>query len=151
MKVIAEFDTVQEILGFVGAFGIKASGTVQSEVCSIGPAKVEALSDVKIEVEKLESIVTSAIASNKTTKTDAPKEEIKEEIKTLEEEPKKEDAPKPPTKITKEALRALFGKLIAAGKQVEAKALTTKYHAARLPDIKEEDYEAVYKEAEALV
>ena len=42
-------------------------------------------------------------------------------------------------------------KLIKAGKSKEAKELTAKYGASKIPEIKEEDYVAVYKEAEELL
>jgi len=48
-------------------------------------------------------------------------------------------------------VRAVFSKLIKAGKQQEAKDLTAKYGASKIPEIKEEDYVAILKEAEELL
>ncbi|HAK41690.1 MAG TPA: hypothetical protein DCM59_01825 [Clostridium sp.] len=62
-------------------------------------------------------------------------------------EDKREEAPK----VTKEMVRAVFSKLIKAGKQQEAKDLTAKYGASKIPEIKEEDYVAILKEAEELL
>lgn len=65
----------------------------------------------------------------------------------------KAEQPKEPEKIevTKEMVRAVFTKLVKAGKTKEAKDLTQKYGASRIPDIKKEDFEAIYKEAEGLI
>jgi hypothetical protein len=62
-----------------------------------------------------------------------------------------EDKKKGEPKVTKEMVRATFTKLIKAGKQKEAKELTIKYGAAKLPEVKEEDYSAILKEAEELL
>jgi len=66
---------------------------------------------------------------------------------TKESEPVEDKKEKP--KVTKEMVRAAFSKLI--GKQKEAKELTGKYGAAKLPDVKEDDYAAILKEAEELL
>lgn len=79
----------------------------------------------------------------------APKEESKAE----EAEPPKEDT-KPEEeapKVTKEMIRERLGSIMKAGKQKEVKALVAKYGASKVPDIKEEDYPAIYKEAEGLL
>ncbi len=74
-------------------------------------------------------------------KVDSPKEEVKESKK--EEDPKVE--------VTMEMVRAVFTKLIKAGKQKEAKEITTKFGASKLPELKEGDYAAVIKEAEVIM
>jgi predicted metalloprotease len=48
-------------------------------------------------------------------------------------------------------VRALFTTLLKANRQKEAKALTTKYGASKLTELKAEDYAAVYKEASELL
>ena len=54
-------------------------------------------------------------------------------------------------KVTKEQVREVFSKLIKAGKQKEAKELTSKYGASKVGEIKEEDYAAILKDAEELL
>jgi len=55
------------------------------------------------------------------------------------------------SKVTKEMVRAVFSQLIKKGKQKEAKELTSKYGAAKLSEVKEEDYAAILKDAEELL
>lgn len=95
-------------------------------------------------------------------KEDKPTDLKKDLIKTMVEEGDKaledtkesepvEDKKKEEPKVTKEMVRAVFSQLIKKGKQKEAKELTSKYGAAKLPDVKEEDYSAILKEAEELL
>jgi len=53
--------------------------------------------------------------------------------------------------ITKEMVRERLGLIMKAGKQAEVKALVAKHGAGKLPDLKEDEYAAVYKEAEELI
>lgn len=66
-------------------------------------------------------------------------------------EAEKELEPEEPKEVTKEMVRALFTTLLKANRQKEAKALTTKYGASKLTELKAEDYAAVYKEASELL
>ena len=86
-------------------------------------------------------------------KKDLIKTMVEAEDKALEDtkEPEPEEDKKEAPKVTKEMVRATFTKLIKAGKQKEAKELTSKYGATKLPDVKEEDYAAILKEAEELL
>lgn len=74
------------------------------------------------------------------------KEEYEKGIDNQKKEPNKEEP-----KVTKETIRAAFAKLIKAGKAKEAKDITAKYGANKVPDLKEEDYASVLKEVEALL
>lgn len=112
MKLIAEFNSIQEIKDFAELIGQKAD--------YIKPEMVKEIKEAAQEV--------------------APE---KEEAKAEE--------PTQVKKLTKEDIRAIFSKLIQAGKQKEAKELTNRYGAKKIPEIKEEDYEAIYKEAEELL
>lgn len=124
MKITAEFNSNEELLNFIKVFG-------------------------KVQLNKDEELGV-VIAENKkiTTKKDKKVEnlEVKEEQLEITEDKKESNH-----KVTKEEVRAVFTKLIKAGKQKEAKELTAKYGAAKLPDVKEEDYVAIKEEAEALL
>ncbi|CCJ32987.1 hypothetical protein [Caloramator australicus] len=63
----------------------------------------------------------------------------------LEEKPKREQR-----KITLEELRSKLASISQSGKQKEVKNLIKKFGAEKLSEIKEEDYEELYKEAEKL-
>lgn len=130
MKITAEFNSNEELISFINTFGTKS------------------LTEVVAPTEKKE------------VKVNLPKEAKKEEVKKVDlpkEETRKEetkiDPPKEEVKVevTMEMVRAVFTKLIKAGKQKEAKEITTKFGASKLPELKEEDYAAVIKEAEAIL
>lgn len=136
MKITAEFNSNEELLSFISTFGTKTVTPIQEF--------------------KAQGIIPKPIEKQQKTKA-APKltEKVEDKPKAAEptKEPEKAEQPKEPEKIevTKEMVRAVFTKLIKAGKQKDAKELTKKYGASRLPDIKKEDFEAVYKEAEELI
>lgn len=142
MKITAEFNSNEELVSFISAFGTKAiiTGQTVDQVTkeTVAASKSESKEEVKKETSKVESSKENTSKVN-TEENTAPKEEIKEESKDKE------------SKITKEMVRAIFTKIIKAGKQKEAKELTTKYGASKLPELKEEDYAAIYKDAEVLI
>ncbi len=136
MKIIAEFNSTNEVLDFINAFG---AGVVTSQITIDGAKVGAALEDIK------------------ESKKSNP---IKEEVKTVEkEEIQKVEKPNEVTedkesevvKVTKEQIREVFSKLIKAGKQKEAKELTGKYGASKVGEVKEEDYAAILKDAEELL
>lgn len=94
---------------------------------------------MKVEKQGQAAPVKEEIAKNNKAAEEIPKNTV--QTPTTESEPK----------ITKEMIRAIFTKIIKVGKAAEAKALTAKYGAKKVPDLKEEDYAAVYKEANALL
>jgi len=139
MKITAEFNSNEELLSFISTFGTKA---------------VTPLQEFRAQGATLKPI------EKQREKKTAPKpiEKVGDKPKTVEpakekNKPKVVEQPKEPEKaeITKEMVRAVFTKLVKAGKAKEAKDLTQKYGANRIPDIKKEDYEAIYKEAEGLI
>lgn len=162
MKIIAEFNSNEELLGFISTFGARNFTVGQALNQAVeGPKEGKKVSDTqKVEDTKKE-------VKKETPKVETTKEEKKEEVTKVDAEVVgvdvkatevkdaegvKEEAPKTEeTKITKEMVRAVFSKLIKAGKQKEAKDLTSKYGASKLPDLKEEDYAAAYKNAEGLL
>lgn len=148
MKITAEFNSNEEILNFINTFGAK---TIQ---------KIEPKQDRQASTEKKEAIKETPkkefekdIKEEESKSVDPPKQDTKKEKNPAAEQTKKEDKPveEPKTEITKEMVRAIFTKLIQAGKQKEAKEITAKYGASKLPELKEEHYAAVIKEVEALL
>lgn len=141
MKIVAEFNSNEELLSFISTFGTK---TVSQITKGIGVPKVEATKKEpdKVKIKEPEKVDNIPKVDAEVVGVDETPTEIKDaENVKVDEEPK----------ITKEMVRAVFTKLIKAGKSKDAKELTSKYGASKLPELKEEDYAAVYKEAEGLL
>jgi len=134
MKITAEFNSNDELMSFISAFGARGVQLKQE----LAPV-VETKKTTKVETIKKEDKPVKEV------KADAPKEEIKEII-PAKEETKGEDP-----KVTKEMVRERLGAIMKAGKQAEAKALVAEHGASGIPTLKEEEYAAVYKEAEKLL
>ena len=140
MKITAEFNSNEELISFINTFGTRTLAEVvlpieKKEVKVDSPKEAK-----KEEVKKVES-PKEDVEKEETKVVDPPKEEIKEVKKVVD----------PKVEVTMEMVRAVFTKLIKAGKQKEAKEITTKFGASKLPELKEEDYAAVIKEAEAIL
>lgn len=143
MKITAEFNTIEELFKFAE----RMTGNPKTV------AAVEALNRVKEEVHVAEveatvkAVIEEVFPGTEEVKTKAEVAEIAQKAivetfdKAFPEEPPKKE------KITKEKVRAIFTTLVKAGKQAEAKALTTKYGASKLPELSPEHYETVYQEA----
>ena len=139
MKITAEFNSNEELLSFIGAFGAK------SFIPDQGVANTVSVVTPVVETKTEDKPV-------KETKVDAPKEEIKETVAPKEETiPTKEETKPEETKVTKEMIRERLGAIMKAGKQTEVKELVAKHGAGKLPDLKEEEYAAIYQEAEVLL
>ena len=137
MKITAEFNSNEELVSFINTFGAKSINCAQEGMKDPFEKVTQApIVEKPIEVSEEETKVEKAVKKEEPVKEDKSVEEPKEE-KVI--------------KITKEQVRAVFSKLLKAGKQQEAKELTAKYGASKIPEIKEEDYEAVLKEAEELL
>lgn len=133
MKIIAEFNSTREVQDFINAFGgnglnINIDNLVAPN--TIGKMSKPVKGEVKQEVPVIK--IEDVKQENEVT-------EVKEteEVKEI--------------KVTKEQVREVFSKLIKAGKQKEAKELTSKYGASKVGEIKEEDYAAILKDAEELL
>lgn len=137
MKIHIEADSTQELLDFIKDFA-GTTPILDKQVVIEIPTTPEEKEAFKEEMKKPEE-------ESKAPGIENPVKEVKIPDKEQEEEPKEE------IKITKEMVRAVFTRLIKAGKQTEAKTLTAKYGASKLPELKEEHYAAVYKEAEGLL
>lgn len=149
MKITAEFNSNEELLNFISTFGTKSVTQINRGVEA--PKRVQ---NIKEDVEltkpvQLHSPEKEGVKEDATptVKVEEIKEEPKQEGPTVDAAVKEETEPT----ITKEMVRAVFTKLIKAGKQKEAKDLTKKYGASKLPEVKEEDFATIYKEAEALL
>ena len=149
MKITAEFNSTEELVSFIGAFGNKTATVVEAK--SYMPTVVEAKKTAKVETVKKEDKPVKEI------KTDAPKEEIIDVVPTKPAEIQKEldeiieQNQKEETKVTKEMIRERLGAIMKSGKQKEAKDLLAKHGASKLPELKEEEYAAVFEEAKVLL
>jgi hypothetical protein len=143
MKITVEFNSVEEILTFASAFG-KTGFVPQYE--SVQAPAVEIPKENK---QPIETKVEDTAKEDKKIETRVEEPPIENDVKTNEEV--KEDPKDEEPKVTKEMIRERLGAIMKAGKQKEVKELVAKYGAERVPDLKEEDYVAVYKEAEVLL
>lgn len=134
MKIIAEFNSTNEVLDFINAFG---AGAVTTQV-TIDGAKVGAALGATKEDKKIE-VPNKEVEEKEETQKIEQSNEVTEDKKSEE------------VKVTKEQVREVFSKLVKAGKQKEAKDLTAKYGASKLSEVKEEDYAAILKDAEELL
>ncbi len=167
MKINVEFNNVEEMQDFAKLIGTP---------CNCNGVKVE-MGAPTVEEGKIEDNSKSN-KKNTSKKAEKAKEEVKEkknetpnttenrepvqekepvkveaEVVGVDdastEPPKDADATKEEPKVTREMLRALCGKLIKL-KSAEIKEIFKKYGANKLPELKEEDYAAAYKDVEAL-
>lgn len=141
MKITAEFNSNEELVSFISTFGAKAFKPEVGGSNTKAPVK-EVSTTSKEKDKKSASVVDAEIVSEDPLKGNIVDAEIVSD---------KNDSEGEAPKITKEMVREIFSKIIKLGKQKEAKELTTKYGASKLPDVKEEDYAAIYKEAEGLL
>lgn len=144
MKIVAEFNSMEEIISFVKTFGVKTSSPVQD----VSSSKVT-ITDNSITAEVIKDGQLNVEDKEIVSQESSTDEEIETASTSVEQEAEKEEVEEP--KVSKEMVREILNKLIKAGKAQEAKNLISKYGASRLPYLKEEYYAAVYKEAEALI
>lgn len=143
MKIVAEFNSIQEIREFAELIGKKEitlkADYIKPEIVQ-EVIKVDAVQEVAPEKEE------TKVIENKEIIEEVVKEEvIKEEVQEVVPETEKAKS------LSKEDIREIFSSLIKAGKQKEAKELTNSYGAKRIPDLKEEHYSEVYAKAEKLL
>lgn len=133
MKIIAEFNSIEEVKEFSEAF--KANEII------IPPIQINnGTGNALVETKKSED---SEI--KKETKTKINKVSKKEEEKAVKEDVKEEK------KIDFTEIREVAATLVKAGKQPELAEITAKYGASKLSELKEEDYEAVLNEFKELM
>lgn len=126
MKISVEFENLEEIKDFSKAFLGEA---VEEPVKTTEPAKT---------------------TRKRTTKKETKVEEAKEETKS--NEPKQQEAKEEAkSTVTKEEVREICGRAIKAGKASETIAIVKNHGAAKVPDLKESEYEAVFNEVKELL
>lgn len=141
MKITAEFNSINEIVDFINTFGTKVGNQITIDGAKVGSKIKEKITSPVKEVGKREMKVEEEVP-----KVEAEQVGQVDDISEIKEaEGVKE------VKVTKEQVRKAFSKLSKAGKREEAKELVSKYGASRVPEIKEEDYAAILKEAEELL
>lgn len=122
-----------------------------------------------VEPSKEEPKETKKKTTKKADKTEDKKEQLKEEAPKVEAEvtgvdksandepvqdvePKEEDKKEDEgPKVTKEMVREICSRAIKAGKPGEVKKIVADHGASKIPELKEEEFAAVYKEVEALL
>lgn len=156
-----QFDNIEEMQEFAKL--INGGCSCKEKVINIPAPTVEVPKEEPKETKKK----TSKKADKTEDKKDQPKEDKKEEAPKVEAEvtgvdetannelvqdiePKEEDKKDGP-KVTKEMVREICSKAIKAGKPGEVKKIVADHGASKIPDLKEEEYSAVYKEVEALL
>ncbi len=133
MKIIAEFNSIEEVKEFSEAF--------RANEIIIPPIQINNdTTNALVETKKSED---SEI--KKETKTKTKKVSKKEEGKAVKEDVKEEK------NIDFTEIREVATTLVQAGKQPELAEITAKYGASKLSELKEEDYEAVLKEFKELM
>lgn len=146
MEMSVKFNSKEELMEFVSMFGAK------DFVPAVGVNNTPKVPEEVNVAVKIDGItVENGVIKEKAQKEVPNVEAEKVGVDTTPVETKEAENIKEEPKVTKEQVRAVFTKLIQAGKQKEAKELTSKYGAAKLPDVKEEDYAAILKEAEELL
>lgn len=163
MRISVEFDNVEEMKEF--AKSIKGECSCSSEKVINIPAPVVTTA----ETPKEEPKETKKKTTKKADKTEDKKEQLKEEapkveaevtgvdegvnnepiqdVETKEEDKKEDEGPK----VTKEMVREICSRAIKAGKPGEVKKIVADHGASKIPELKEEEFAAVYKEVEALL
>lgn len=143
MEITAKFNNGEEMMSFarllLGQDNTVAFVPSHGVVADVDPSKED---DTEKQEDKSKEVNIPKVEAEVVGEDVPPTD-------TKESEPVEDKKEKP--KVTKEMVRAAFSKLIKAGKQKEAKELTSKYGAAKLPEVKEEDYAAILKDAEELL
>lgn len=152
-----QFDNIEEMQEFAKLIsgGCNCNGKViniQAPVVTTAETPKEELKETKKKTTK------------KADKKEESKEEKKEETPKVEAEvagvdecvnnepvqdiePKEDEEPK----VTKEMVREICSRAIKAGKPGEVKKIVANHGASKIPELKEEEFAAVYKEVEALL
>lgn len=145
MKITAEFNSVAELISFANTF------VGQSFVPQHGVGLDHASTAVKTVSVAVETNTDKTEISKAAAEADVMVTTNQDEPAEQQQSSKPEETEAEEPKVTKEMVRERLGSIMKAGKQKEVKALVAKYGASKVPDLKEEDYAAVYKEAEGLL
>lgn len=148
MRIHIEADNIEELIAFsrnfIGATTAPAPFAAPEQVKK-NAAKAAVKEEIKPETPSAEPEVVFQEVKAEEPKQETPAEVIKEVFEDkVQEVPEGKD-------ITKEDVRAVFATMLKANLGQDAKLLTGKYNAKKVPDIKPEDYAAIYKEAMDLI
>ena len=123
MKIVAEFNSVEELLNFTNTFGAKTFIPMMEE-------------KVVVEAPKKEVAVT---------------EEQTKEVKKESNQVQENKAPAEESQITFDMVKDICNKALKAKKSSDVKAIVAKYGAKKMSDLKEDYYQAVYEEVGGLL
>lgn len=143
MKMQLEFNSNEELLSFVNMFGGASLAPLGQSTTT---ENVKATVNTKEKEKPVQEPVKDKEVVKETPKVEA--EVVKVETSTTEPVQEVEKAEKV---ITMEEVRAVFTRLIKAGKQSDAKKITLEFGANKLTELKEKDYAAAIEKVEALL
>lgn len=144
MKLTVEMNTLESKAAI-------SKGTLLALVESVEGVEVSATEAPVAKAAEKKVDKSAKKEDPKPATTPAPEAPKEEEKPKEEDKPKDEIKPAADTKeFTLEEVRAKMTQLTQAGKQVQVKALISKYGGNRLSDIKSENYAALMAEAEGL-
>lgn len=145
MKIIAEFNSIREVLDFINTFGTKViENQVTIDDSGVGKVVNISMNQETNKGEEKSNPTKEGTNIGKVKESSNIEENV--QSKDITEDKKGEEV-----RVTKEQVRGIFTKLVKAGKQKEAKELTAKYGASKVVEINEDDYAAILKEAEELL
>lgn len=150
-----QFDNIEEMQEFAklisGGCSCKEK-TINIPAPAVEPSKEEPKEANKAKTKKGDK----AKDKKEESKEEAPKvagvdksanDEPVQDVEAKEEDKKEDEGPK----VTKEMVREICSKAIKAGKPGEVKKIVADHGASKIPELKAEEFAAVYKEVEALL
>lgn len=140
MKIIAEFNSNEELLSFVSTFS--GLGVTVNNIEAPKTKKAATKKEEKVQASKEEK-VEAEIVKDEEIKNIANDDKTTE---VVDVEPKEEGV----KAITKEDVLNASKAKMAEGKTAEVKAIIAAHGAKNISSIKEEDYEEVMKELEEI-
>lgn len=151
-----QFDNIEEMQEFAKLISGGCSCN-KEQVINISAPAVESTKEEQKDANKAKTSKKADKAKDK--KEEPPKVEAEvtgidesangkpvQDVGTKEEN-KTEDGPQ----VTKEMVREICSKAIKAGKPADVKKIVADHGASKIPELKEKEYAAVYKEVEALL
>lgn len=159
MRISVEFDNIQEMQEFAKL--ISGGCRCKEKITNISAPVVEPSKEEQKETKKK----TTKKEDKAKGKKEEPKEEVPkvgaeiagvdesvndeptQDVEVKDEDKKEDEGPK----VTKEMVREICSKAIKAGKPGEVKKIVADHGASKIPELKEEEFAAVYKEVEALL
>ena len=158
-----QFDNIEEMQEFAKLISGRCS-CKEKTINIPAPVVTPAVESPKEEPKETNKAKTSKKADKAKDKKEEPKEDPKVEAevtavdKSANDEPvqdvgaKEEDKKENEgSKVTKEMVREICSRAIKAGKPGEVKMIVADHGASKIPELKEKEYTAVYKEVGALL